>query len=138
MFACLCAKSLQSCQSLCDRKDCSLPGSSIHGILQARIPEWVAMPSSRDLPIPGIELRSPALQVGGFLYHLSHQGSPRRLEWVAYPFSSGSSQPRNGTWVSCLAGGFFTAELPGKTVLPAVSLYSHKAIPRLVMLLLCG
>jgi len=34
------------------------------------------------------------------LYQLSHKESPRILEWVAYPFSSGSSQPRNGTWVS--------------------------------------
>jgi len=42
------------------------------------------------------------------LYQLSHKGSPRILEWVAYPFSSGSSQPRNRTWVSCIAGGFFT------------------------------
>ena len=36
----------QSCLTLCDPKDCSLPGSSVHGILQARILEWVAMPSS--------------------------------------------------------------------------------------------
>ena len=43
MFACLCAKSLQSCQSLCDRKDCSLPGSSIHGILHAIKLEWVSI-----------------------------------------------------------------------------------------------
>ena len=42
------------------------------------------------------------------LYQLSHKGSPRILEWVAYPFSSGSSQPRNWTGVSCTAGGFFT------------------------------
>ena len=42
------------------------------------------------------------------LYWLSHSGSPRILEWVAYPFSSRSSQPRNGTRVSCIAGGFFT------------------------------
>ena len=40
------------------------------------------------------------------LYQLSHKGRPRILEWVAYPFSSGSSQPRNGTSVSCIAGGF--------------------------------
>ena len=44
----------------------------------------------------------------GILYQLSHQGSPRILEWVAYPFSSGSSQPRNWTRVSCIAGRFFT------------------------------
>ena len=43
-----------------------------------------------------------------FLYQLSHRGSPRILEWVAYPFSSESSRPRNQTWVSCIAGIFFT------------------------------
>ena len=42
------------------------------------------------------------------LYQLSHKGSPRILEWVAYPFSRGSSQPRNWTGVSCITGGFFT------------------------------
>ena len=42
------------------------------------------------------------------LYQLSHKGSPRILEWVAYPFFSGSSQPRNQTRVSCIEGGFFT------------------------------
>ena len=40
-------------------------------------------------------------------YHLSHQGSPRILKWVAYPFSSGSFQPRDWIGVSCIAGGFF-------------------------------
>ena len=43
------------------------------------------------------------------LYHLSHQGSPRILQWVAYPFSKGSSGSRNRTRVSCIAGGFFTS-----------------------------
>ena len=42
------------------------------------------------------------------LYQLSHKGSPRILEWVAYPFSSRSSWPRNRTRVSCIAGGFLT------------------------------
>ena len=42
------------------------------------------------------------------LYQLSHKGSPRILEWVAYPFSRGSSWPRNQTRVFCIAGGFFT------------------------------
>ena len=37
------AKSLQSCPTLCDPMDCSLPGSSIHGIFQARVLEWVAI-----------------------------------------------------------------------------------------------
>ena len=57
----------QSCLNLCDPMDCSLPGSSIHGIFQARV-----------------------------------------LEWVAISFSRGSSRPRDGTWVSLLAGRHFT------------------------------
>ena len=43
------------------------------------------------------------------LYQLSHQGRPRILEWIAYLFSSRSSQPRNWTMVSCFAGRFFTS-----------------------------
>ena len=46
------AKSLQSCLALCDPVDCNLPGSSDHGIFQARILEWVAMPSSRGSSQP--------------------------------------------------------------------------------------
>ena len=78
-----CAKSLQSYPTLCNPVDCSqaplsmgfprqgswsglpsLPGSTVHGILQARILEWVAIPPPRDLPDPGIKrisLMSPAL-----------------------------------------------------------------------------
>ena len=48
----VCAKSLQLCPTLCDAVDCSPPVSSTHGILQARILEWVAMPSSRGSPRP--------------------------------------------------------------------------------------
>ena len=65
---CVHAKSLQLCPTLYNPMDCSLPGSSVHRILQARTLEWVAMPSSRDLPNPGIKpisLNSPAL-AGGF------------------------------------------------------------------------
>ena len=47
--------------SLLDPKDCSPPGFFVHGTLQARILEWVAMPSPGDLPDPGIKPRSPAL-----------------------------------------------------------------------------
>ena len=64
----------QLCSTLCDPMDCSLPGSSVHGILQARILEWVAIPFSRDLPNPGIEPRSPALQADSLLTEL--QGKP--------------------------------------------------------------
>ena len=59
----VCTKSLQLCPTLCDPVDCSPLGASVHGILQARILEWIAMPSSRDLSNPGIEPRAPALQV---------------------------------------------------------------------------
>ena len=62
--ACMHAKSLQSCPTLCDLMDCSLPGSSVHVILQARILEWVAMLSSRESFGWGIKPRSlkfPAL-----------------------------------------------------------------------------
>ena len=46
---------IQSCPTLCDPMDCSLLGSSVRGILQVRILEWIAMPSSGDLPNSGIE-----------------------------------------------------------------------------------
>ena len=55
----------------------SPPDSSVHGILQARILEWVAMPSSGDLPDPGIKPVSPAL-AGGF-FTAEPPGSPFRL-----------------------------------------------------------
>ena len=64
MNACVCAQSLQSRPTLCDPVDCSPPGSSVHGILQARILEWVAMPSSKESFQPGTEpmsLMFPAL-----------------------------------------------------------------------------
>ena len=52
----------QSCPTFCDSMDCSLPGSSLHGILQARVLEWVAISFSRGSPDPGIEPGSPAFQ----------------------------------------------------------------------------
>ena len=56
--ACTHAKLLESCLSLCDPMDCSLPGSFFHGILQARILGWVAMSSSRESSNPGIQSKS--------------------------------------------------------------------------------
>ena len=55
----------QSCLTLFNPMDCSLPGSSIHGIFQARILVWVAISFPRDLPDPGIKPWSPALQTEG-------------------------------------------------------------------------
>ena len=52
---------------LCNPMDCSMPSSSIHWIFQARILEWVATSFSTDLPDPGIEPGSPALQAGSLL-----------------------------------------------------------------------
>ena len=52
----------QSCLTLCNSMNFSSPGSSVHGILQARILGWIAIPSPGDLPDPGIESGSPALQ----------------------------------------------------------------------------
>ena len=67
----------RSCLTLCEPMDCSPPGSSVHGILQARILDCVAMPSSRDLPNPGIEPRSPAFQADSLLSE--PPGKPRKL-----------------------------------------------------------
>ena len=69
-IACLVA---QSCLTVCNTLDHGSLGYSVHGILQARIQDWLAI-----------------------------------------PFSRGSSQPRNQTWISCIAGRFFTSEPPGK------------------------
>ena len=60
-----------------------------------------------NLPNPGIKPKSPALQADSL--PAEPQGSPRILEWVAYSFSSASSQPRNQTGVSGIVGGFFTS-----------------------------
>ena len=68
----------QSCLSLCDPMDCSPPGSSVHGISQARIQEWVAIPSSRGLPNPGIKPKSPSLQVDSL--PPEPPGKPRNAE----------------------------------------------------------
>ena len=83
-FRCVCAKLFQSCSTLCDPMDYNPPGSSVHGILQARILEWVAMSSSR-----------------------------------------GSSQPRDWTWISCIAGGFFTHWVTWEAL---TSSYIHKIL----------
>ena len=141
-------KVTQSYPTLYDPMD-----NTVHGILQARILEWVPFLSPEDLPNPGIDPRSPTLQasslpaepqgkpkntgvgslsspaaaaaksqqlcptlgdpIDGSLPDSSVHGifQARVLEWVAIAFSiffSRSSQSRNRTRVSCIAGGFFT------------------------------
>ena len=78
---CVHVQFLQSCPTLCNPMNCSLPGSSVHGILQARILECkqiLLFPSPGDLPDPGIEPMSPASSASqaDFLL-LSPWGNPR-------------------------------------------------------------
>ena len=81
MPLCVCAKSIQSCPTLCDPMDCSPLSFSVHGIIQTRI-----------------------------------------LEWVAIPFSRGSSQPRNWTQVSCIIGRFYCLSSQGSPCMPLLLL----------------
>ena len=77
-------------------------------------------------PIPGLNPGLPHCRQ--ILYQLSHQGSPRILEWVAYPFSSGSSQPRNQTGVSCTVGGYFTSwDIREALILTSLALKEKRA-----------
>ena len=74
---CVPAQLLQLCLTLCNTKDCSVPGSSVHGILSARILKWFAIFSSRGSSRPRARNQSPAspaLQADALL--LSHQASP--------------------------------------------------------------
>ena len=72
----------QSCLTLCDPVDCSPPGSSVRGLLQARTLEQVAMPSSRVSSHPGLP------HCRWILYQLSHQGSPALLEQDISPIAN--------------------------------------------------
>ena len=94
MFTCV--LSLFIPVQLCDPRDCSPPDSLVHGILQARICEWVAMPSSRrglpDSEIKATYLISPTL-AGRFLNHQHRLGIPICLHkspifWISFPFRS--------------------------------------------------
>ena len=73
----------QSCLTLCDPMDCSLLGSSLHGILQARTLEWVPFPSPGDLPDPGIEPGSPAFQADALTSEL-----PGKPWWFESPITN--------------------------------------------------
>ena len=97
----------QFCPTLCVPMDYSPPGSSVHGIFQQEYWSGLPCPPPGDLPNPGIDSRSPALQADSVLA-VNDKGSPRILEWVAYPFSRASFQLRNQTRVSCIPGVFFT------------------------------
>ena len=68
------SNSVQSCPTFCNPMDCSLPGSSVHGIFQARILEWAASPFSRGSSQPRDQTQVFCI-VGRRFYRLSHQGS---------------------------------------------------------------
>ena len=106
VYICMCLVA-PSCLTVCDPMDYSLPGSSVHGdspVKNTGVGCHVLLQGI--FPTQGSNPGFP--QCRQILYCLSHQESPRMLEWVAYPFSSGSSQPRNWTEISCIAGSFFT------------------------------
>ena len=107
----------QSCPTLCNPRDYSPPGSSVHGDSPG-MNTGVGCCSLLQGIIPTQESNQGLLHCRWILYHLSHQGSPRILEWDAMPSSRGSCQPRNQTRVSCTAVRFFfPTELPGKPML---------------------
>ena len=93
--------------TLCDPMDYSLPGS-VHGNSPGK--NTGVDCHSLLQRIFSTQGSNPGLPHCRWIhYQLSHQGSPWILEWLAYSFSRGSSQPRNQTRVSCLAGMFFTS-----------------------------
>ena len=98
----------QSCLTLCNPTDCSPPSSSVHGDSPGKNTGVGCHALHQDI-FP-TQRSNPGLpHYRQILYHLSHQGSPKILEWVAYPFSGGFSWHRNRTRVSCIAGRFFTS-----------------------------
>ena len=94
------AKSLQSCPTLCDRMDCSPPASSVHGILQARAPEWAGDGSHPTLVCWCSSIRVCLCELGGYasaLRELTDVGGVEQpgwgdLLWVQLPC------PRAPTW----------------------------------------
>ena len=88
-------KVAQSCPTLHDPMVCSLPGSSVHGILQARILEWVAVPFFRGSSRPGDRTRSPALRADSLPSEPPEK--PKNAVVGRRSSSRGSSWPRNWT-----------------------------------------
>ena len=102
----LCAKSLQLCPTLCDPMDCSLPGASVHGILQARILEWVAMPFSRESSWPGDQTCVSYISCIGrqVLYHWTTWKAPHHYfcynDWPHGPSLTQCERKPPGVWLS--------------------------------------
>ena len=88
-------------------QECNPPGSSVHEDSPGKNTRVSSHALLQGI-FPTQRLNSGLQHYMWIPYHLSYQGSPRLLEWVAYPFSRESSWPRNWTRISCIAGGFFT------------------------------
>ena len=104
---------IQSCPTLCHAMDCSPPGSSVLGDSPGNN-TGVGCHTLLQRIFPTQGSNSGLLHCSWIFYHLGHQVSPWILEWVAYPFSRGSSQPRNQTVSPALQADSLPAELPGK------------------------
>ena len=107
-----CCLVTKSCPTLCNPIDCSPPGSSVHGISQARTLEWVAISFSRWSSRPRDRTQVSHI-VGRHFYSLSYQGSRLELnryllfvQWVRVPFPSPGDLPDPGIWtrISCIGG----------------------------------
>ena len=104
---------LTTCSNSCDPMD--------YTFMEFSRPEyWSGQPSPSQGIFPTQESNPSLPHCRQILYKLSHQGSPRKLEWVAYPFSRGSFQPRNQTRIPDLQVDSLPAELPGKPIRKSV------------------
>ena len=97
----------QSWRTLCNPMDYSPPGSSVHGNPPGKNTGMDCYTLLQGI-FPVQRWNSGLLHCRRILHYLSHQPSPWIPEWVTYPFPRGSSQLKNPTGISCIAGGFFT------------------------------
>ena len=103
----------KSCSALFETMVCSLLGSSVRGVFQARILEWVAISFSWG----SSQLRDQTHvcpHCWWVLYQLSHKGNPKILEWVAYPFPRGLPNPGFKPGSPTLQADSLPTELSGK------------------------
>ena len=101
-----CAKSLQSCPTLCNPLDCSPPGSSVHGILQARILEWVSISSSRESSWPRKETSCASSSGRWDLYHWCYLGSPYPEVDHMFQMTGAKSVPEANSWEAQITARF--------------------------------
>ena len=103
------------------------PGSSAHGDSPGKNTRVGCHALLQGIfPIQGSKPGLPHCRQ--IFYHLNHQGSPRILEGVAYPFSRGSSWPRNWTSISCIAGRLFTSWATREAQCPAAAAAAAKSL----------